>query len=123
MAFRPDKIDETNLNEKTVQRQVLSIIEHISTNINLDKVLSHLVANVHVISSAARSQINTKPTELERFRSLLLHLVRTSSKTPYLDFREALKFCGYLDVVRQIDDEVPVVYEFVSASKFSLLYC
>ena len=123
MAFRPGKINETKLSEKTVKQQVLSIIDNISTNIDLDKVLSHLVTDVHIISEAARCHINTKPTELERFRSLLLHLVRTASKTPYLDFREALKVCGYLDVVRKIDDEVPVVYEFVSASKFSLLYC
>ena len=123
MAFSPGKINEAKLNEKTVKQQVLSIIDKISTNIDLEKVLSHLVTNVHVISEAARSHINTKPTELERFRSLLLHLVRNAPKTPYLDFRETLKVCGYLDVVRQIDEEVPVVYEFVSASKFSRLYC
>ena len=120
MAFRAGKIDETKLNEKTIKHQILSIIDKISTNIDLEKVLSHLVTNVRVISEAARNQINTKPTELERFRSLLLHLVRTASKTPYLDFREALEVCGYLDVVKNIDDEVPVVYEFISASKFSL---
>ena len=123
MAFRPDEIDETKVNEKTFKLQVLSIIEYISTNIDLEKVLNHLVTNVHVISEAARSQMNTKPTDLERFRSLLLHLVRTFSKTPYLDFREALKVCGYLDVVKKIDDVVPVAYELVSASKFSHLYC
>ena len=92
-------------------------MEEIATRINVKVVLDHLVHERQLITNAAMERINQKETPLEQCRYLLLHLTRSLSKSPYLDFRDALEACGYLDVVQAIDSEVPVVYECLTSSK------
>ena len=100
--------------EKTVKLQILSLFEYVTKCIDVTEVLDHLVSNYPWISVAAREQVHAKNTQLEKCRYLLLFIIRTSTLTPYLDFRYVLQSCGYTDLVQWIDSEKPVVYESIS---------
>ena len=123
IAVMAKAADEIHLSEKRVRRQVLSLVEIIASNVDLCKVLDHLVSKSHLVSQSVRDQINHRAKPIERCRLLLSYLARNAStSTPFLDFRAALEACGYPQVVEFIDDEVPVLYVSPSPSKLISLY-
>lgn len=110
------------LDETTVKRQILSVVDYIASNVDLMQITDNLMTDSQQISQIGCEQIRQKSTSLERCKYLLLFVTRSSTTTPYLDFREALKNCGYFEVVQKIDSEIPVVYELLSSSKSSTIH-
>ena len=109
------------MEENTVKFQILSQIDNISSRVDVMRITDYLMSDDKLIDNAAREQIRNKSSTSEQCRTLLFHLTRSPTVTPYLDFRDSLKVCGYLDVIETIDEDVPMVYQSIQLGKRGIL--